>query len=87
MSYAIRYATITGAEHVTITGDTDATYAKAGRILYAALKRGHRLSYLTVVRCRKRPGTKPVFSMSRDSMSEEELTKWCKFFHRKAYQA
>jgi len=85
--FAIRYCTTTGAEKVIESGNRDATAIQLGKVIYAARSRGLKLKYATIVACRKRPGTKPLFHMSRNSMTEEQLRHWCKYFHAKAYAA
>ena len=83
-SRAIRYCTVTGVEHVIPNLNKVACAQKVGSLLYSALKRGEKLSYVRIVSCNKRPGTKVLFEMSRKTMDEEQLRHWCKYFHQKA---
>lgn len=84
---AIRYCTTTGVEHVIPKLDRVSCAVKVGNLLYTALKKGEKLSYVRIVSCRRRPGTKVLFEMSRKTMDEEQLRRWCKFFHQKAIEA
>ena len=88
-TFAIRYESKSGAHLYRPGGKVsysrDEAAAALGRILWAAHCRGEKLDWVRVVPCVKRPGTKPVFEMSRRTMSQEQLVHFCKVFTLKAY--
>lgn len=63
------------------------TQVAIGRIIDAAHEHHLTLLYVTVVPCVKRPGTKAIVEISRNTMSQDDLVKACNAYHRIAVSA
>ena len=83
--FAVVYRVRGGAEHCIAKGSSKETaYIAIGRVIDKAHAERKVLDYVRVVPCRKRPGTKVIFEMSRTVMDQQKLVALCNYFHRKA---
>lgn len=88
-SFAIRYR-VQGRVEVLFpkTHLTDAQVrAHLGHIIDRAHKLGHTLDYIHVVPCAKRPGTKVLADISRQTLTQKQLVHACNVYHRAALAA
>lgn len=88
-SFAIRYCVkgrvevLWPKQHLT----QEQTQVAIGRIIDRAHELHHKLEYIAVVPCTKRPGTKRIAEISRRTMTQEQLVHACNVYHRKAAAA
>lgn len=88
-SYAIRYC-VKGRVEVLWPKQSlthDETQVAIGRIIDRAHELHHKLEYIAVVPCAKRPGTKRLAEISRRTMTQAQLVHACNVYHRKAAAA
>jgi len=88
-SYAVRYAVVGRTEvlwpkqHLT----HEQAQVAIGRIIDRAHELHHKLDYVAIVPCAKRPGTRRIAEISRRTMTQEQLVHACNVYHRKAVAA
>lgn len=63
--------------------DRNRAAALIGRIIAEAHAKGETLDYVRIVPCRKRPGTRVLFELSRKRYDQHALVVWCNYFNRK----
>lgn len=88
-SFAIRYRVAGRVEVVFPKTHLDKAQVRAhiGHIIDRAHGLGHTLDYIHVVPCVKKPGTKVIADISRQSMTQEQLVHACNVYHRAAVAA
>lgn len=88
-AYAIRYCVkgrvevLWPKQHMT----HDETQVAIGRIIDRAHELHHKLEYIAIVPCVKKPGTKRLAEISRRTMTQEQLVHACNVYHRRAVAA
>lgn len=88
-SYAIRYC-VHGRRCVMWPKyplTQEQTQVAIGRIIDRAYELNHKLEYIAVVPCVKKPGTKRLAEISRRTMDQAQLVHACNVYHRKAAAA
>lgn len=88
-SFAIRYC-VKGRRPVLWPKQNltqEQTQVAIGRIIDRAFEQHHKLEYIRVVPCVKKPGTKSIAEISRVTMTQEQLVHACNVYHRKAATA
>lgn len=88
-SFAIRYC-VKGRVEVLWPKQSltqEQTQVAIGRIIDRAHELHHKLEYIAIVPCAKRPGTKRLAEISRRTMTQAQLVHACNVYHRKAAAA